>query len=39
MDSLAPLLKDPLMAMVNHIMAEWEKKTKEFKRKKQLQKE
>ena len=39
MDSPAPLPKDPLMATTNHTTAEWERKTKEFKRKKMLQKQ
>ena len=39
MDSLASLPKDPLMVMVNRTAAEWERKTKEFKRKKMLNKQ
>ena len=39
MDSLAPLPKDPLVVVANCTTAEWEKKTKEFKRKKKLHKQ
>ena len=38
MDSLALLPEDPLVVVVNRATAEWQKKTKEFKRKKKLQK-
>ena len=34
MDSSALLPKEPLVAVANHTAAEWENKTKEFKRKK-----
>jgi len=34
MDRSAPLLKDPLIAAVNHTTAEWQKKMKEVERKK-----
>ena len=37
-DSPAPLLKDRLVAMVNRTATEWDRKTKELKRKKMLQK-
>ena len=33
----APLLKDKFMVVANHAMAEWQRKTKEFKRKKKQQ--
>ena len=39
MDSLAPLPKDPLVVTANRTTAEWDRKTKEFKRKKMLQKQ
>ena len=35
MDRAAPLPKDPFMMAVNRIVAEWEKKMKEVKRKEQ----
>ena len=38
MDSPTPLPKDPLVVAVNRTMAEWEKKTKEVKRKKKQEK-
>ena len=39
MDSLAPLPKDRLVATANRTVAEWDRKTKELKRKKMLQKQ
>ena len=39
MDNPAPLPKDRLMATANHTAAEWDRKTKELKRKKMLQKQ
>ena len=39
MDCPAPLLKDKFMAVANHAMAEWQRKTKEFERKKKQQKQ
>ena len=39
MDSPAPLSKDRLVAMANRTTAEWDRKTKELKRKKMLQKQ
>ena len=39
MDSSALLPKDPLVVATNCTTAEWERKTKEFKRKKMLQKQ
>ena len=39
MDSLALLPKDKFMAAANRAMAEWDKKTKEFKRMKKLPKQ
>ena len=39
MDSSAPWPKDLLVAAVNRTAGEWQKKTKEFKRKKKLQKQ
>ena len=39
MDSPAPLLKDRLVATVNRTRAEWDRKMKDLKRKKMLQKQ
>ena len=39
MDRRTPLLKDLLVAAANRTAAEWERKTKEFKSKKMLQKQ
>ena len=39
MDSLAPLPKDRVVATGNRTAAEWDRKTKELKRKKMLQKQ
>ena len=38
MDRSAPLLKDPLVAVANCTVTEWQKKMKEVKRKKKQQK-
>ena len=38
-DSLASLLKDRTLAKANHIMAEWDKRTRELRKKKLLWKQ
>lgn len=38
MDHMALLPKDPFVVVVNHTVAEWEKKTKEVERKKKQRK-